>query len=66
MNSGLLFNIFFKAFLRVHETLKERMAATVWLFETGDFHVMCDADIAFSDESVPPGKHSNNEYKFVI
>jgi hypothetical protein len=42
------------------------MAATVWLFETGDFHVMCDADIAFSDESVPPGKHNNIKNKFVI
>lgn len=41
------------AFLRLHETLNDRMAATVWIFESGDFFILCDSDITFSDESVP-------------
>ena len=45
----------FSAFFRVHDTMKDRIPATVWLFESGDFHVLCDADITFSDESVPAG-----------
>jgi len=51
---NFLFNNFL-AFLRVYETIKSRIPATVWLFESGDFHVLCDKDITFSDESVPAG-----------
>ena len=50
----------------MHETLNDRMAATVWIFESGDFFILCDSDITFSDESGPAGNIIINIYNFLV
>ena len=51
-----------KAFKTVWAGLKGRLPTTSWLFESGDFIVLCQNDIKHAEDSLPP----NNLRRFEI
>ena len=43
-----------EAFNRIISTLKNRLPTTIWIFESGDFVILCSTDIRHAQDSLPP------------